>query len=67
MNQDRVTGRQAFWREWGPVLACALLSAAGLYLLAFTSTPFATYILFALALGCPLVVGLAWWLQRNKG
>lgn len=67
MNKDVMNGRQALWREWGPVLACALLSAAGLYLLAFTSTPFATFTLSALALGCPLIVGLAWWLQRNQG
>lgn len=67
MNQDRMNSKQAFWREWGPVLVCALLSAAGLYLLAFASTPLATFIFFAVALGCPLVVGLAWRLQCNKG
>lgn len=58
--------RRAFWREWGPLIVCALLTGAGLYFLAFTSIPLAAYVLFALALGCPLAAGLAWWLQRRK-
>ncbi|MGH2521481.1 MAG: hypothetical protein ACRDH2_03160 [Anaerolineales bacterium] len=50
----------------GPVLACALLSRAGLYALAFANAPLATFALFALALACPLAAGLAWWLQCNQ-
>ena len=58
--------QRAFWREWGPVLACALLTGAGLYALAFANAPLAAYVLFGLALGCPLAAGLAWWLQRKQ-
>ena len=58
--------QKTFWREWGPVIACALLTGAGLYALAFANVPRAAFLLFALALGCPLAAGLAWWLQRNK-
>ncbi len=51
-----------FWREWGPVIACALLTGAGPYgLLALADLPLAAFVLFALALGCPLAAGLAWW------
>ncbi len=48
------------------MIACALLTGAGLYILAFTNTPLAAFVLFALMLGCPLTVALAWWLQRKK-
>lgn len=51
-----------FWHEWGPVMAFALLTGTGLYgLLLLASTPLAAFVLFALALGCSLAAGLAWW------
>lgn len=62
----RTNAQQDFWREWGPVLACALLTGAGLYALAFANAPLAAYVLLALALSCPLAAGLAWWLQRRN-
>lgn len=65
MEAGMMNARQVFWREWGPVLACALLTGAGLYALAFAQAPLAAFLLFALALGCPLAAGLAWWLQRK--
>jgi len=66
MEAEMMNAQRAFWREWGPVIACALLTGAGLYFLAFTGIPLAAFVLFALALGCPLAAGLAWWLQRPK-
>lgn len=54
----------SFWREWGPLMACALLTGAGLYgLLLLANIPLAAFVLFALTLGCPLAAGVAWWLQ----
>ena len=64
--------QSSFWRERGPVMACALLTGAGLYgLLILANIPLAAFVLFALtlrlrsgqALGCPLAAGVAWWLQ----
>lgn len=62
----KMNTQRDFWREWGSVLACALITGAGLYALAFANAPLATFALFALALACPLAAGLAWWLQRQQ-
>ena len=57
-----MNAQPGFWREWGPVMACALLTGAGLYgLLLLASAPLVPFGLFALALGCPLAAGLFWW------
>ncbi|MGH2523620.1 MAG: hypothetical protein ACRDH2_14040 [Anaerolineales bacterium] len=61
-----MNAQRAFWREWGPVMACALLTGAGLYLLIIADIPLAAFVLFTLALGCPLAVALVWRLQRKK-
>lgn len=58
--------RKIFWREWGPLMVCAVLSGAALYLLALSSAPLAGVVLAALALGCPLVAAVAWWLHGDK-
>lgn len=58
--------RSIFWREWGPLIACALLTTVGLYGLVLIRTPLAAFILFALALGCPIAAGLAWWISTRK-
>ena len=59
-----MNAQPGFWREWGPVMACALLTGAGLYgLLLLANTPFVTIGLFVLTLGCPLAAGLVWWLS----
>jgi hypothetical protein len=49
------------------LIACALLTSVGLYgLLAFANAPFTNYVLLALTLGCPLAIGLVWWLHGRK-
>lgn len=61
-----MNAQPGFWREWGPVMACTLLTGAGLYgLLVLANLPPANFILFTLTLGCPLAAGLAWWLQSR--
>lgn len=54
-----------FWREWGPVVSCALLSAAGLYVLFVSNTAVASTLLVVLVLGCPLAIALMWQAQRR--
>ena len=59
-----MNAQPGFWREWGPVIACALLTGAGLYgLLLLANVPLVPFGLFALTLGCPLAAGLVWWLS----
>ncbi len=59
-----LNAQPGFWREWGPVIACALLTGVGLYgLLVLANVPLVAFGLFALTLSCPLVTGLAWWLS----
>lgn len=67
-NEDKTMKvQQQYWRTWWPVLACVLLTSAGLYgWLVFTDASFINFLLFALTLGCPLVAGVVWWLYGKK-
>lgn len=67
MDNSATKVESRIWHAWGPLIACALLTSAGIYgLLLFASAPLANYVLLTLALGCPLAIGLVWWLQGRK-
>ncbi len=67
MNNDSTEKtRSPFWREWGPLLARILLSAAGLYLVVLATGSLTKTLLLTILLLCPLAVAIVWWSQQNQ-
>ena len=56
----RTARRLGFWRVWGPLVACVVLTGIALSLLIISGASPARILLLAIALGCPVVLAILW-------
>jgi hypothetical protein len=58
--------RPDWWRVWGPLIACVVLTATGLGLLIISGADLAHILLLVAVLTCPLALAILWQMHRTE-